>query len=256
MSEGVWKIFVSLGVPGVALGIFYAFLRAFSWDLSSLNPMIQVGLVILFLLIVAFITLMTLHMWRPNLQVGSRSSVSIGSGSTIRSGIAGRDLKQGLISSELPEIANLSSESSVEIGKSVSIQGSVAGRDILINNDRLPDRTEELASILEDRASRIKAELVQHFHYTPVQKFLDRFDQLHADHVEALRQGHLVRAHEILNKIHELSFNLQHGSLIEEYVGSEAMEKLVEKLGMNYLNPPNRHKEASDIYSIIFKSRI
>ena len=144
MPEGVWKIFISLGVPGLALGVFYALLRVFSWDLSSLNPIIQVGLVILFLLIVAVITLMALRMWRPNPQMRSKSSVKVGSGSAVGSSIAGRDLKLGLISSKLPENDSSSSESSVEIGKSVSIQGSVAGRDILINNDRLPDRTKEL----------------------------------------------------------------------------------------------------------------
>ena len=151
----------------------------------------------------------------------------------------------------------------------------------------MPDRPEELASILEDRAARIKAELAQHFNYTPVQEFLNQFDQLHASHVEALLQGHLVRAHEILNEIHELSFKLQknefwarhrhktpdvkyslspeafqRGHLIEGYVGSEAMEKLVKEKMQARMRawsqeadekPLSPHKNASEIYSTIFK---
>jgi len=286
MPEGVWKIFVSLGVPGLALGVFYALFRVFSWDLSALSPITQVGLVILFMLIVAFITLMALRMWRPSSQIRSRSSVRIGSGSTIRGGVAGRDFKQGLINSESSETAISSSQSSVKIDRSASIAGSVAGRDILVNNDRLPDRAEELARILEDRATRIKAELAQHFHYTPVQDFLNRFEQLHIHHVDALRQGHLVRAHEILNEIHELSKKLQsdeswaernhkypglevkyhpeafqRGYLIQWYAGSEAMERLVQEERMRTRYPEdnqktsNPQKNASEVYTMIFDSK-
>lgn len=235
-------------------------------------------------MIVAAITLATLHMWRPSSRVRSRSSVKIGSGSTIKSGIAGRDLNQGLINPEKPEVADSNSESSVEIGRSVSISGSVAGRDIFINQDRLPDKTEELAKILEYRAVRIKTELAQHFQYTPVQEFLNRFDQLHIRHVDALRQGNIVYAHEILREIHELSYNLQseefwtrnhlespgtnyelsseafqRGYLIEWYVGSEVMEKLVEaKMKTRWTYEDNQEssnpqKNASKVYSMISK---
>jgi hypothetical protein len=261
MPEEVWKIFVGLGVPGLALGIFYALLRVFSWDLSILNPILQVGLAVLFLLIVSGITLIALRLWRPNLQARSKSSVRIGARSTVGSSIAGRDLKQGSTHPENSDISKLNSESSVEIGSSASISGAIAGRDILINYDRLPDRTEELSKILEDRARRINVELEHYFHFVPVQEFLNSFNHLHIRHLEALQQGQLIYAHEILNEIHQLSFKLQNeelwserkshrpkiayspggyqsmvenlnyhsqrGRLIKWYVGSQAMEELV-----------------------------
>lgn len=62
-----------------------------------------------------------------------------------------------------------------------------------------------MISILEVRASRIRAELKHHYHYVPVDKFRQRFEFLHKKHIEALRRGDLTLAHEILLEIYALS---------------------------------------------------
>jgi hypothetical protein len=70
-----------------------------------------------------------------------------------------------------------------------------------------------LISILELRASRIRAELKDHYHHVPVDKFMQRFEFLHKKHIEALRRGDLTLAHEILLEIHALSAELERQEL-------------------------------------------
>jgi hypothetical protein len=67
---------------------------------------------------------------------------------------------------------------------------------------------EELCGILEHRAQKINRELRQHFLYAPVKKYLGEFNKLHLKHVEALRAGNVVFAHEVLGQIQELSREL------------------------------------------------
>lgn len=247
MSFKLWKIFASLGIPGVAIGVFYALFRAFSWDLTGVPPLVLAGLTLAVLIVISIIITMTLRLWRP--RSSSSSSVEIGSGSHVIGDIAGRDLAA---SREVGHVKQEDVHSSVKLGKGTTVGGSIAGRDLVVNHDRLPDRTEELALLLEDRAKVIRRNLANHFKYTPVKEFLARFEPLHRDHIAALRQGHLARAHEILVEIHRISYELarnefwtrhhhetpetrymlsgdafQRGDLIDMYVGGDAMEALV-----------------------------
>jgi hypothetical protein len=56
---------VALGVPGVALGMFYLLLRTFNFQFSSIDPTWAAIIAIFFLLIVGGITLYALHKWAP-----------------------------------------------------------------------------------------------------------------------------------------------------------------------------------------------
>ncbi|WP_318432421.1 hypothetical protein [Photobacterium leiognathi] len=60
------KPLVTLGVPGVALGIFYLLLKSLNFEFSSVSPTWTAVIVILFLLIVGGVVLFALHRWSPN----------------------------------------------------------------------------------------------------------------------------------------------------------------------------------------------
>lgn len=66
MEFEIWKIFTSLGVPGLVLGVFYMLLKNFQWKFPVV-PKAWVGpLILLFMLLVGSITFYTLTLWAPN----------------------------------------------------------------------------------------------------------------------------------------------------------------------------------------------
>ncbi|MFJ2529897.1 hypothetical protein [Pseudomonas helmanticensis] len=65
MESKFIKVLVGLGVPGVALGIFYLLLRSFNFEFSSINPTWSAIIVVLFLSIVGGVTVFALHRWSP-----------------------------------------------------------------------------------------------------------------------------------------------------------------------------------------------
>jgi hypothetical protein len=94
------------------------------------------------------------------------------------------------------------------------------------------DRMEELIKILEFRAEVIERDLQKHYE-TEVKECLAKFLSLHSQHVAALRQRQYVLAHEILQKINNLSYSLEtseaglHRRLGADYamLGMEAYSK-------------------------------
>jgi 2Fe-2S type ferredoxin len=94
--------------------------------------------------------------------------------------------------------------------------GTVIGQQTTINNnDQLSNRVEELIKIFEYRAERINDGLKEnHWHHdhwrdARVQDFYQRFNKLHSQHLEALRQGNLAHAVMILDDIVQLSLELE-----------------------------------------------
>ena len=69
-------------------------------------------------------------------------------------------------------------------------------------------RSDELIEILNMRASKINHDLSQYYRYANIKEYLDEFNRLHKLHIEALKNGNIVLAHEILVDIHKLSFEL------------------------------------------------
>lgn len=67
MEHRVFRILVTLGVPGVALGVFYLLLKSFSFEFSQIPPIFSGVIVIVFLIIVGGITLFALFRWSPPL---------------------------------------------------------------------------------------------------------------------------------------------------------------------------------------------
>jgi hypothetical protein len=65
MESRILRILVSLGVPGVALGIFYLLFRTFKWEFAQV-PEGWVGpIVVLFMLLTAGVVFYALTLWRP-----------------------------------------------------------------------------------------------------------------------------------------------------------------------------------------------
>lgn len=65
MESRILRGLVTLGVPGVALGIFYLLLRSFGFSFSAIGSEASAFIAILFLLIVGGITFYALHKWAP-----------------------------------------------------------------------------------------------------------------------------------------------------------------------------------------------
>ena len=94
--------------------------------------------------------------------------------------------------------------------------GTVIGQQTTINNnDRLPERVEELIKIFEYRAEEINYGLKEnywhqdHWRDTHVQDFYQRFNKLHSQHLEALRQGNLAHALMVLDDVVQLSLQIE-----------------------------------------------
>src|SRR5207249_1229940 len=62
----ILSVLVSLGVPGVALGILYLLFRSFHWEFAQVPETWVAPIVILFMLIVGGIVFYALTLWRPN----------------------------------------------------------------------------------------------------------------------------------------------------------------------------------------------
>jgi hypothetical protein len=69
MSElEIWKIFVSLGVPGLALGVFYMLFRTFSFKFPKV-PRNWVGpIIVLFMLLTSGVIFYALTLWSPSAE--------------------------------------------------------------------------------------------------------------------------------------------------------------------------------------------
>ena len=65
MESRILRIVVTLGVPGVALAVFYLLLRSFGFNFAQINPLWSAIIAIVFLVLVTGITSYALHLWRP-----------------------------------------------------------------------------------------------------------------------------------------------------------------------------------------------
>ena len=65
MEPKLLKVLTVLGVPGVALGVFYLLLRMFDFRFSAIDPTWSAVTAIVFLLVVAAVTAFALHRWSP-----------------------------------------------------------------------------------------------------------------------------------------------------------------------------------------------
>ncbi len=82
-------------------------------------------------------------------------------------------------------------------------RGRVEGQS---NESNVPQSVEDLTRTLEDRAQRIRDQLIDTYGHEPVREFLAQFDRLHAEHVKAVREGFFLRALELVGQIHRLSY--------------------------------------------------
>jgi hypothetical protein len=59
------KVLTVLGVPGVALGVFYLLLKDFSFSFSEVPPSLSALIAILFIAVVGSVAIYALHRWSP-----------------------------------------------------------------------------------------------------------------------------------------------------------------------------------------------
>lgn len=80
----------------------------------------------------------------------------------------------------------------------------------------IENQIDELIDILENRAQKIWQDLQPHYKYAPVMEYLVEFQYLHERHINSLREGNVIQAHELLQQIHELSFKLEMDEYFKE----------------------------------------
>ena len=74
MDVKYWKALAALGVPGVALGLFYKLYDKLDWPLASLPPEQVFTLALVFMLLIAAVVFFTLFLWRPRPEVKTTSN--------------------------------------------------------------------------------------------------------------------------------------------------------------------------------------
>ena len=67
----------------------------------------------------------------------------------------------------------------------------------------------KLCALLEMRAARVNDDLQRHYKYTKVRWYLFAFNKLHRRHIDALRREDFGPAHDVLQRIHLVSCNLE-----------------------------------------------
>lgn len=73
----LWKVFVSLGVPGVALGVFYLLLRGMNFQFQEIPARWAGVVVVIFIIVTASVVLYTLTLWAPSPEEKSKGSEMI-----------------------------------------------------------------------------------------------------------------------------------------------------------------------------------
>jgi len=88
MDARVWRVFASLGIPGVALGVFYALYRGLGFTFSPVPASWTGPIVVLFLLVVGGITFFALERYAPDRKPPQRLDDVLSLYETLRAGLA------------------------------------------------------------------------------------------------------------------------------------------------------------------------
>lgn len=64
-SVEIWKLFASLGIPGIALALFFGLARVFQWRFASIPSRFGAPIIVLYLLLAAGLTFYALILWSP-----------------------------------------------------------------------------------------------------------------------------------------------------------------------------------------------
>ncbi|QDT94837.1 hypothetical protein [Gimesia aquarii] len=159
-----WQLVVSLGVPGLALGVFYMLFRTFNWDFPKVPQKWVAPIIILFILATATVILTALVLWAPK-----------------------RTIEPDKTSSNEPEktasIGSDKAEASLdEFIETLTVKAEVILKEWKHEKEKLEEKNDE--SLLP----RIQALEVAEF----------QFKRLHEEHVAALRDRKFMVAHERL----------------------------------------------------------
>lgn len=79
MDPKFWKAAVGLGVPGLALAVFYQLYQKLDWPLAKIPPDKMFLLVLVFMVIVAVVVLFALFLYRPQApkQIPAANGISV-----------------------------------------------------------------------------------------------------------------------------------------------------------------------------------
>lgn len=87
MEDAIWRAFVSLGIPGLALGVLYMLFRRFHWRVAEVPPTWSGPILVLFMLISGGIVYFALSKWAPNAsEKGAQPSTIIPAGAPSTAG--------------------------------------------------------------------------------------------------------------------------------------------------------------------------
>ncbi len=70
----LFQIFASLGIPGLALGIFYMLFKGFRWKFPAVPKQWVGPTIVIFIIVTGGIILTTLILWAPNPNNGTRAN--------------------------------------------------------------------------------------------------------------------------------------------------------------------------------------
>jgi len=77
MESKIIKSLIVLGIPGVALGVFYLLFKNFNFQFDAIPPVLSAVIAIVFLLIVGGVTLFALYNWAPSKKKDTRDHEAI-----------------------------------------------------------------------------------------------------------------------------------------------------------------------------------
>jgi len=96
----------------------------------------------------------------------------------------------------------------------------------------------ELISVLGFRARKINNFLKQYARSQAVRKYIVDFNSLHEEHINELKLGNYIAAHEILRQIHSLSMNLE----IDKKGDKERIKSILGVVNSYLVDPMSEYK--------------
>ena len=74
MTLATWQVFVAFGIPGLALGVFYALMKRFNWKFGQIDSGWAGFLALVFILVVGSVVLFAIYRFSPNQNQTSSSA--------------------------------------------------------------------------------------------------------------------------------------------------------------------------------------
>lgn len=117
------------------------------------------------------------------------------------------------------------------IGNKNNISGNFAGRDVIVYQDNSKERRDEFVLFLNLKAKKIIREIPKLYKNERAEGYVQEFISLHNKHIEAIKSGNLIYAHELLNEIHDF---MSHILAIEVDIAEKELIRMEEIRNSNH----------------------